>query len=261
MRIKICLAISLGTGLVAHAAHAARLEHARVWTFAQGGEVANLVAYDAERSRVYAGGGRTLYALDMATGVPLPVGPIAVDAADSLAITSVAAHGNLVAVSVAADPRTAPGRVRLYNAEGLDLAAEFIVGAGPDMLTFTPDGTRILVANEGEPDDAYQIDPEGSVSVIDVATRMVQTATFAAFNGQRQQLAEDGLRIFGPNATVAQDLEPEHIAARDDRAWVTLQENNALAMIALPRGAPPAVTAVVPLGFKNHGRDRNARWT
>ncbi|KAA5539936.1 DUF839 domain-containing protein [Roseiconus nitratireducens] len=48
------------------------------------------------------------------------------------------------------------------------------------MVTFTPDGNKVLVANEGEPDDG--VDPEGSVSIIDVSggvlSATVQTATF-----------------------------------------------------------------------------------
>ena len=42
------------------------------------------------------------------------------------------------------------------------------VGALPDMLTFTPDGNYLLVANEGEPSGygAGFVDPEGSVSII-----------------------------------------------------------------------------------------------
>ncbi|MDX5328075.1 MAG: hypothetical protein LPK06_04695 [Marinobacter sp.] len=80
------------------------------------------------------------------------------------------------------------------------------------MLTFTPDGKYLLVANEGEPSDDYQIDPEGSVSVIDVTdpdNLQVRTADFTASNSQRAQLVADGVRVFGPGASVAQDMEPE----------------------------------------------------
>jgi 2',3'-cyclic-nucleotide 2'-phosphodiesterase / 3'-nucleotidase / 5'-nucleotidase len=80
--------------------------------------------------------------------------------------------------------------------------------------------------------------------------------TFAQGSGVAN--LDSGVRIFGPNATVAQDFEPEHIAAANDRAWVTLQENNAMAVVTLRPGAPPEVSKILPLGFKDHGRDRNA---
>jgi hypothetical protein len=58
------------------------------------------------------------------------------------------------------------------------------------------------------------------------------------------------IRIYGPNATVAQDLEPEYVAIAPDSttAFVTLQENNALAVVDL---ANAEVTALLPFGFKH----------
>ncbi|OJV63683.1 choice-of-anchor I family protein, partial [Hydrogenophaga sp. 70-12] len=117
----------------------------------------------------------------------------------------------------------------------------------------------VLLANEGEPSDDYQIDPEGSVSVVDVsqpAAPVVRTAGFGAFVGQEATLRAQGVRLYGPNANAAQDLEPEYIAVSADgaTAWVTLQENNALAKIDV---ASATVTAVLPLGFKDHGAPGN----
>jgi hypothetical protein len=111
------------------------------------------------------------------------------------------------------------------------------------------------VANEGEPNDAYTIDPEGSISIIDVSnpfTPTVRTADFRAFNSRAAELRTAGVRIFGPNATVAQDLEPEYITVSADgrTAWVALQENNALALVDIPSAT---VGQIVPLGYKNHG--------
>ena len=88
------------------------------------------------------------------------------------------------------------------------------------MLTFTPDGSRVLVANEGEPNNTYTIDPEGSVSIIDVSRGAanvtqsdVRAASFAVFNSAAR---DSSIRIFGPGASVAQDLEPEYIAVSPD---------------------------------------------
>lgn len=131
------------------------------------------------------------------------------------------------------------------------------------MVTFTSDGSHLLVANEGEPNSYNQpdsVDPEGSISVIAVSglnptssslTRSVSTADFKSYNAQDAQLRNAGVRIFGPNASVAQDLEPEYITVSADSktAYVTLQENNAIAIVDI---ASKTVTAIKPLGFKDH---------
>ena len=168
--------------------------------------------------------------------------------------TSVAVKDGLVAVSVESDPAQDPGKVVFFDVNGIFLKS-VIVGALPDMVTFTPDGTKVLVANEGEPNDTYTIDPEGSVSIIDISggveSATVTTAGFSAFNGRARMLKAAGVRIFGPGATVAQDLEPEYIAVSGDskKAWIALQENNAVAILNIPGGR---ITHVLPLGFKNY---------
>ena len=175
-------------------------------------------------------------------------------------INSIAVHSGLVAVAIQAAVKTDPGRMALYRASDLQLVSQVTVGALPDMVTFTPDGRTVLVANEGEPSDDYQIDPEGSVSIIDVGTPqtpVVKTAGFAAFNGQEAALRAKGVRIYGPGATAAKDIEPEYIAVAADgkSAWVTLQENNALARIDI---ASATVKDIAPLGYKDHGLAANA---
>ncbi len=168
---------------------------------------------------------------------------------------SVAVKNGIVAVAVQAAVKTDPGFVALYRAADLAVLGQADVGALPDMLTFTPDGKTLLVANEGEPSDDYQTDPEGSVSIIDVrnpAAPVVRTADFKAWIGQEQALRAQGVRIFGPNANAAQDFEPEYITVSEDgrTAWAALQENNALARIDI---ATAKVTAILPLGYKDHG--------
>ena len=84
-------------------------------------------------------------------------------------ITSVASHPtqDLVALSVVSDPKTDPGYVVLLTKDG-EFITKVQVGALPDMVTFTPDGKKLLSANEGEPSDDYSVDPEGTISIIDV---------------------------------------------------------------------------------------------
>ncbi|REH37756.1 hypothetical protein DFR26_1538 [Paraperlucidibaca baekdonensis] len=174
-------------------------------------------------------------------------------------VNSVASSNGLVAIAIESSPKTDPGFVTIYRASDLTLLDFIEVGAQPDMLVFTPDAKQLLVANEGEPETDYVRDPEGSVTVIDVTTPTslsARTASFRAFNDQVDDLRQKGLRVFGRNATLAQDLEPEYIAVSPDSqtAYVSLQENNALAVVDL---ATARVSKILPLGYKDHGQMGN----
>ena len=174
-------------------------------------------------------------------------------------INSVAVKNNQAAVAITAPTKTDPGLVRLYNATTFAALADVTVGANPDSLTYTPDGSRLLVANEGEP-SSYQVgpsgDPEGSVSIINSSNYAVQTAGFSGFNGSEAALKASGVRLTGPNASVAQDLEPEYIAVSADgtKAFATLQEANSVAVIDV---ATATVTDIKPLGLKDHSLPGN----
>lgn len=175
------------------------------------------------------------------------------------AVNSVAAANGIVALAIQANDKTAPGTVAFYRATTLDLVSSVQVGALPDMIAFSASGRLAVVANEGEPNADYSVDPEGSVSIIDVRNvnyPTVRTATFTAFNGQADALRAAGVRIYGPGASVAQDLEPEYVAIDEDErtAWVTLQENNALAVVDLDAAT---VSRIVPLGYKDHSLPGN----
>ena len=176
---------------------------------------------------------------------------------------SVAVKNGIVAVAVESEPVTDPGKVVFFKTDGTFLEA-VTVGALPDMLTFTPDGSKVLVANEGEPNSYNQkdsVDPEGSVSIIDLSQGIkhatVVTAGFTDFNDDKEKLIARGVRIFGPNATVAQDLEPEFIAVSEDgkSAFVTLQENNAVAVLDVKRKSIPKI---LPLGVKDFNKLGNS---
>ncbi len=167
---------------------------------------------------------------------------------------SVAVHGGLVAVAQEAAKKTDPGKVSLFQARTGRKLKEFTVGALPDMVTFTDDGRRLVVANEGEPISYCHgavDDPEGSISVIDLRRGKVRTAGFGRFNGQADRLREAGVRLTGPGVSVAQDLEPEYVTTQGGTAWVTLQENNAIAVVDLDRAT---VTRIAPLGLKDFAR-------
>lgn len=174
------------------------------------------------------------------------------------AATSVSVYDGVLAVAVAADPKTDPGQVVFFSTEGEFLSA-VQVGALPDMLTFTPDGQTVIAALEGEPAEDYSVDPEGGIAVIDVSAGAanvtqdnVRIAGFSAFDAADYP----EVRVYGPNATLAQDIEPEYIVVSPDSstAYATLQENNALAVVDLESAT---VTAIVPLGFKDHSLEGN----
>jgi hypothetical protein len=170
---------------------------------------------------------------------------------------SVAINNGRLAVAVEADPKQNPGKILVYNTVDNTLINQFTVGALPDMVTFTNDGNLIISANEGEPSDDYTNDPEGTISIIDLTDTSVITLDFSSFNSQESTLENQGFRVFGPNATLAQDVEPEYIAISSDSntAWVSLQENNGIAEINL---ANKIITNIYPLGFKDYSLAGNA---
>ncbi|HSF55648.1 MAG TPA: hypothetical protein VLA71_17985, partial [Algoriphagus sp.] len=154
-------------------------------------------------------------------------------------VNSVAVKNGKLAVAVEGFEKTDPGVVLVYVTSNL-IAPEAIVpvGALPDMVTFSPDGNLIVTANEGEPNADYSIDPEGSISIIEVNNNyQVTTLGFGSFAGQYPTLKANGFRIFGPGASFAQDIEPEYVAIDESSsfAWVTLQENNGMARVDLKR--------------------------
>jgi hypothetical protein len=172
-------------------------------------------------------------------------------------INSVAVQNGIVACAIENAIPEQDGFVVFFNTNGV-FQKQVTVGALPDMITFNHAGTRVLTANEGQPNTTYSIDPEGSVSIIDISGGIaslsqsnVTTALFTAFNSQAASLKASGVRIYGPGATFAQDMEPEYITVSEDdlTAYVTLQENNAFAYVNLTTNT---ITDIKPLGFKDH---------
>jgi 2',3'-cyclic-nucleotide 2'-phosphodiesterase (5'-nucleotidase family) len=164
-----------------------------------------------------------------------------------------------IAAAVEADPKQDPGSIVIFDIDG-NFVSSVTAGALPDMVTVTPDGTKLIVANEGEPNDDYDVDPEGTISVIDITSGFatltdanVTTLNFNAYDGQELP----GVRIFGPGATVSQDLEPEYVAVAPDSqtAYVVCQENNAIAIVDL---VALQVVDLVALGTKDYSLPQNA---
>ncbi len=170
---------------------------------------------------------------------------------------SVAVFNGKLAIAVEDNIKQNPGKVLVFSTTDNSLLNQYTVGALPDMVTFSPDGKTIVCANEGEPNDDYTNDPEGTISIINLENNNVTTLNFASFNSQEASLEEQGFRVFGPNADLAKDVEPEYIAISEDSktAWVSLQENNGIAKVNL---TSKTIEAIYPLGFKDYSLAANS---
>jgi len=172
-------------------------------------------------------------------------------AEDLGAANSVAVKNGLVAVAIEASPKQNNGYIAFYETDGTFLSA-VEAGALPDMVTFTPDGNKVLAANEGEPNGDYSNDPDGSVTIVDVSGG---AASLTSANVTQVSLGSVSLigpvRISAKSASVGADLEPEYIAVAPDgsAAYVFMQENNAVGVIDL---ATDTATGIYGLGFKNY---------
>ncbi|WP_330173884.1 choice-of-anchor I family protein [Streptomyces sp. NBC_01498] len=236
--------------------------------FDEGG--AEITAYDARTRRVFTINAEagTVDILDIRDPAkPTKTGQLSTPGANSVSV-----HDGLVAVAQEAATKTDRGTVAFFRASDGRKLREVRVGALPDMVTFTPKGDRVVVANEGEPDsycppggeEPAGVDPVGSVSVIELDRgrggelrgATARTAGFEKWDRKKNELIRDGVLIYGPNASVSQDIEPEYAAVSADgrTAWVTLQENNALAVVDLRRAE---VEKIVPLGEKDHSKRGN----
>jgi hypothetical protein len=166
-------------------------------------------------------------------------------------VASVAIKNGVVAI---AGPNGTEGRVRFFTTAG-SFIRDVAVGTGPDSIAFTPDGKRLLVAIEGEP---AVPNPTGGIAVVQVADGSVNTLGFEGFEDQKAALQAKGA-LFRPRATVAEDMEPEFVAISADgtKAFVTLQENNLIAVVDLS-GNSASIKELIPAGLKDVSTAANA---
>ena len=221
---------------------------------------AEITAFDSETDRLFAVNNSTenkIDVLDMSN-------PALVKVIKSISmlpyggyVNSVAVSNGKLAAAIESTNKQAAGKIVVFNTSTYAEIKSINVGALPDMVTFSPDGKYIISANEGEPSNDYLNDPEGSVSIIKVSDYSVTTLNFAAFESQLASLASKGFRIFGPGKNFVKDIEPEYVTVSDDSrtAYVTLQENNAIAEIDLMTAS---IKKITPLGFKDYSLAANA---
>ena len=249
-------------------------------TFPGGGEfddgAAEIVAYDPDSWTLFVINASlsTVDLLDISDPAnPVLSSTINVDAdiggsLDVGGINSVAVNNGLVAIAVEHDDEVEKGWIVFYDTPG-NFISYVEAGILPDAVTFAYSGNYALSANEGQPVGDYlnEIeDPEGSITVVDLrngaANATAVEADFTAYNGFGDDLEAFGIRLPRPSmvagapTTVAQDLEPEYITTSHDSktAWVTLQENNALAVVDIPSAT---VIDLIPLGAKDHSLEGN----
>lgn len=257
---KTLLAAALAASMIpAHAAVDAGPLSAlsKVWTYQHIGQAAEIVAFDSITSSLWVAGVTGVDVVDFASGSLIQH----IDTSIYGAINSVAIHNGVAAFALESSAdRSSPGTVKLFDTVTRSLASgvnSFTVGALPDMLTFTPDGSRLLVANEGTPnfnedvDTTYAaFDPVGSVSIIDMNARSV-IATAGL----------EGVPTSGSNirdkVRLGVDYEPEYIAvnAAGTKAYVTLQEANAIGVLDLTSNS---FSQVIGLGVKDFNNTINA---
>ena len=171
-------------------------------------------------------------------------------------MTSVAVSpdGSTLAVAVQAQGYNDAGRAVLFtcNADGtLTLKGIAETGVQPDMITFY-DNNTVLTADEGEPRDGYgsQADPKGSVTVINASDYTSEVVDFTSFDAKRDELVQNGV-ILKKNTNPSVDLEPEYIATENGKAYITLQENNAIAVMDI---ASKTITGIYSCGLEDYSK-------
>ncbi len=223
-----------------------------------GSSTVEVIAYDPASQRIFATSAieNRLDIVDFSD--PAALNTIAsVDMTPYGGITGVATKNGIVAVASPNADEQLDGSVVFFDIDG-NFLNQITAGALPDMVTFSPDGTKVLTANEGQPNNAYTIDPEGSVTVIDIGNGIAsltqndaQTLLFSQFNADEAALIALGVRKTFASSTLSQDLEPEFIAISEDgnTAWISCQENNAVATLDLTTNT---YTALQALGTKDY---------
>jgi len=238
------------------------------------GANAEISAYNQASGYLYTvgGGSGAIVVSDLRNPTAAKIVAKAIPSVSGQTLQSVAVFGKLLAVAVQNSLKTDIGFVQFYDLTNPALPLHLStvnVGALPDMVKFSSDGKKLLVTNEAEPNTPYTLDPVGSISLIDTTGYLattpvvpgqaqVQTVDFSAWNNRKAELSNRGIRITGKagvTTTLAQDIEPEAIAITADgrTAFISLQENNAIAVLDIST-ATPAITTIFSAGIQDWDR-------
>lgn len=237
------------------------------WISGDGAGGAESIAFDPSNDRAYVTNAKTdtISILDLSNPfAPTKIGQIILSGVPAYGeVNSVAVKNGIIAVAIQNIDGGEAGFVVLFDSAGHHIKT-ITVGVLPDQLTFSPDGKLLLVANEAEPfnDAAAGVieNASGSVTIIDMsggptAAAVRNTIGFTALDGNEALLSTLGIKIFGGNAnlpapTASQDIEPEYVAVSLDgtKAYVTLQEVNAVAVIDLTDTNADRPVSILPMG-------------
>lgn len=173
-----------------------------------------------------------------------------------------------VATIIPSAPGASVGKLGFFNYKTGAILGTLDVGFHPDSAKFSPDGSKIIVANEAEyiststAETATDVGTPGSVSAIDLVgiTSVAQVAsltnaavTTVDFSATPGLIAGSRLNV---RNVAANDrfryIEPEYIAFDGSRAIVSLQDNNALGVFDT---ATNQWTNVFNLGFATNTID------
>lgn len=173
------------------------------------------------------------------------------------------------------------GRIAIFDTTSGSILKTLDVGYHPDSVTISADGSRLLIANEAEYGSTSAGTPEafhrpGSVSVIDISSvtggnysseiGALTSASVSTYDFSPGNLAAgvtiDGLRnarldtltVKSPNIA---DIEPEYITATATDAYITLQENNAIAVLNFETGKYTAIHNLGPITKVIDASDRD----
>ena len=219
---------------------------------------AEIVDYHAGTQRIFAVNAASLNVsvLDASDPNNLTLDFVIDATAYGASANSVAVFGDHVAVAIEAEAVDGLGQVVIFDVNG-NYVSSAPAGYWPDALAVSYDGTMIAVANEGQPSDDYSIDPVGSATLIDVTDPANPVAMEIGFESIVEADLPEGTRIFGPNASIAMDLEPEYVAfnATDDKLFINCQENNCMIVASVATGE---ILDIWSYGFKDHSLVENA---
>ncbi|WP_369137549.1 hypothetical protein [Modestobacter versicolor] len=205
-------------------------------TFAVDGEVAEILSATPDgKTVVYTDSelGR-IGLVDLRTpSAPRQVGTVDVGGSPtSVAVTDSGRYA-LVAVDTTTDLTAPSGHLAVVDLAGRVVVRTLDLGGQPDSIDIGPSGAFAAIAVEDQRDEELVVDgvpgglpqlPAGFLSVVDLRDAV------PAWTADRVELT--GL----PGAAFAADPEPEFVDVnRADVAAVTLQENNAVALVDLAR--------------------------